>query len=214
METNMDNKLQFLPFHAINEFMRPDFRLSVIRDVLNNTNTLPSEQALAVANITKRTVKVPGFRNSEKAPNLVKVMPMVKSFAKSPELVGIILSAWAAVHNDLFDQVYSLLKHRNWPLIEAEQDISFATLSSDILNKWPILPPGMDRKSIPGFLPRWPKGEDFETLYTTYKELYPSGEASIDQVSLMAVWLALRLPYTIEETPTQSDQVNNLIDNA
>jgi len=199
----MDNKQQFLPFNAINEFMRPDFRLSIIREVLNNLTTIPTEQASAVANITRRVVKVPGFRNSEKAPPLVKVMPMVKSFEKSAELVAVILSAWAAVHSDLLDQVHSLLKHRNWPVVEADEDISFSTISSALINEWPILPPGIDRKRLPGFLPRWPKGEDFETLFTSYIELFPSGEASIDQVSLMAVWLALRLPYTIEESPTE-----------
>lgn len=202
----MDKQLQFLPFHAINEFMRPDFRLSIIRDVLNNTTSLPEEHATAVANVTRRTVKVPGFRNSEKAPPLVKVMPMVKSFEKSPELVSAILSAWAAIHYDLLDQVYTILKHRNWPVMEREQEFSFTSLTSDMINKWVILPPGLDRKRIPGFIPRWPKGEDFETLFATYKELFPEGAASIDQVSLMAVWLALRLPYTIEDIPPKSDQ--------
>ncbi len=202
----MDNQLQFLPFHAINEFMRPDFRLSIIRDVLNNTTSLPEEHASAFATATRRTVKVPGFRNSEKAPPLVKVMPMVKSFEKSPELVSAILSAWAAIHKDLLGQVYSLLKHRNWPLIETEHEISFTTLSSDMVSKWAVLPPDLDRKRVPGFLPRWPKGEDFETLYATYKELFPTGEASIDQVSLMTVWLSLRLPYTMEDITLTSEQ--------
>lgn len=201
----MDKQLQFLPFHAINEFMRPDFRLSVIRDVLNNTTSLPEDHASAFASATRRLVKVPGFRNSEKAPPLVKVMPMVKSFEKSPDLVSVILSAWAAIHDDLLAQVYSLLKQRNWPVIETEHEISFTTLSSDMISRWAILPPGLDRKRFPGFLPRWPKGEDFETLYATYKELFPTGEASIDQVSLMAVWLSLRLPYTMEDLAPTSN---------
>ena len=68
LENKMSNQINFLPFHAINEFMRPDFKLSVIRDVLTNITTLPTEQASDLANITRRMVKIPGFRNSEKAP--------------------------------------------------------------------------------------------------------------------------------------------------
>lgn len=195
----MSHQLNYLPFHAINEFMRPDFKLSIIRDVLNNTTVLPTEQASDLANITKRSVKIPGFRNSEKAPSLVKVMPMVKTFEKSPELVVAILSAWATIHHDLLTQVYTLLKNRNWPVIDSEADISYTTVSSDLMEKWPVLPPEVNRKHAPGFLPRWPKGEDFDSLFTTYTELFPESDNSIDQVSLMAVWLALRLPYEIEE---------------
>jgi len=64
----------------------------------------------------------------------------------------------------------------------------------------------MDRKRVPGFLPRWPKGEDFEALYATYKELFPTSEGSIDQVSLMTVWLSLRLPFTMEDITLTSEQ--------
>ncbi len=195
----MTQQINFLPFHAINEFMRPDFKLSIIREVLNNTINLPAERASDLANITKRVVKIPGFRNSEKAPSLVKVMPMVKAFEKSPDLVVSILSAWATIHHGLLAQVYTLLKNRNWPVIDSESDISYTTLSSDIIEKWPVLPPEVNRKHAPGFLPRWPKGEDFDSMFTTYTELFPESDHSIDQVSLMTVWLTLRLPYEIEE---------------
>lgn len=196
----MSNQMNFLPFHAINEFMRPDFKLSVIRDVLTNVSTLPAEQASDLAKITRRVVKIPGFRNSEKAPALVKVMPMLKAFENSPELVVTILSSWAAIHPELCSQVYTLLRNRNWPAIDPDSDFSFQTISSDINEKWPILPPGLNRKHAPGFLPRWPKGEDFNSLFTTHNELFPTSDNSIDQVSLMAVWLTLRLPYEIEDT--------------
>ena len=31
-----NKKAQFLPFHAINEFMRDDFRLTILQEVLSN----------------------------------------------------------------------------------------------------------------------------------------------------------------------------------
>lgn len=196
----MNNEMNFLPFHAINEFMRPDFKLSIIRDVVNNTSLLPPDQASDLSSAVKRGVKIPGFRNSEKAPALVKVMPMLKAFDKSPELVFAIISSWAVIHIDLCQQVFSILQKRNWPTIDTAAGISYATMASDIIEKWPVLPPEVNRKHAPGFLPRWPKGEDFEALFTTYTELFPTSDSSIDQVSLMAVWLTLRLPYEIDET--------------
>ena len=196
----MSNQIKFYPFHAINEFMRPDFRLSIIRDVLNNVDSLTSEQVSALGNITRKAIKIPGFRSSDKAPAMVKVMPMVKGFEKNPELAGVVLSTWAAIHNELATQVYTLFIKRNWPVLNTEGGESYNSLSSDIVDKWPLLPLATNRIHTPGFFPRWPKGEDFETLYNAFLELYPESNASIDQVSLMAVWLTLRLPYEIEDT--------------
>ena len=195
----MDNQPSFLPFHAINEFMRPDFRLSVIRDVINNLDSLPRAYTSEITHLIKHTVNIPGFRNSEKAPNVMKVMPTTKVFEKNPEMVSAILTAWAHIHGQLFDQVYAMLKARGWEIMEDKQDISIGTLSADLVSKWPILPSDVDRSRIPGFVPRWPKGEDFEELYKTYTEQYPNENNSKDQVSLMAVWITLRLPYAIED---------------
>ena len=36
----MTDKTEFLPFHAINEYMRPDFRLKVIRETLSGQSRL------------------------------------------------------------------------------------------------------------------------------------------------------------------------------
>jgi hypothetical protein len=198
----MNNQIKFYPFHAINEFMRPDFRLTIIRDVLSNTAELPSNQASALTNITKKAIKVPGFRSSEKAPAIIKVMPTAKSFEKNPELVKVILSAWVTIHNELATQVFTVLRMRNWLIVDKEEGESYFSLASEIVDKWPVLPLNVERSLAPGFLPKWPKGEDFETLYNTYMELYPGSDSSIDQVSLMAVWLTLRLPYEIEVIPT------------
>lgn len=198
----MSNQIQFYPFHAINDFMRPDFRLSIIRDVLTNSAEIPSDQAAALMHITKRSIKVPGFRNSEKAPAIVKVMPLAKAFENNPELVRVILSAWAELHNDLATQILTLLKTRNWAFVEEKEEKTYFSQAADMVDKWLVLPLNVDRNRAPGFYPKWPKGEDFETLYNTFVELFPGSEASFDQVSLMAVWLTLRLPFEIGEPVT------------
>ena len=195
----MGDQAAFIPFHAINEFMREDFKVSVIRDVVNHLPVLSQEHNASIAHLIRRSVKIPGFRNSEKAPRAVILMPTVKAFGKSPELVSAILSAWADIHQELRNQVFGILKNRNWRLVEGVGDISLTSLNEDWIKHWPVLPPEIDRTKLPGFFPTWPKGEDFETLYNSFHAEYPESNASIDQVSLMVVWLSLRLPYSAED---------------
>ena len=194
-----ENTIEFLPLHAINEFMRPDFRITVIRKTLTSLPKLPDNLSGSINHLTRRFVKVPGFRNSEKAPTMVKVLPMANAFEKSSELVGAVLSAWAEAQAELRAQVNHVLKERNWAFfpdaIHSLHDLPALKTERD----WGILPIAADRAKLPGFLVYWPKGEDFENLYDTYTKLYPEATASLDEVSLMAVWLSMRLPYHITE---------------
>lgn len=168
-----DQTLQYLPFHAINEFMRPDYRLSVVRSALTALPGLPESFRQPIDQMTRQVVKVPGFRNSVKAPPALKARPMAEAFEKSPDLVAAVLSAWAETHAGLRQQVHDLLS----------------------ANGWDLLPPEADRTRLPGFLPTWPKGEDFESLTQAFSKAHPGDAASADDVSLMVVWLSGRLPY-------------------
>jgi hypothetical protein len=73
---------------------------------------------------------------------------------------------------------------------------------------WGILPLEADRTKLPGFLIYWPKGETFEVLYQSFSEKYPEAQVSLDEASLMAVWLSLRLPVNLvdEEGNIISDE--------
>jgi hypothetical protein len=170
----MDDKTtQFLPFHAINEFMRDDYRSKVIRSTLSAISTLPAEYRDPVDRLTKRNVQVPGFRISTKAPVPLRLKPTIDAFVKNPQMAAAILSAWAEMHTDLRSQVHDLL----------------------VTREWEVLPPEADRTKLPGFIPSWPKEEEFEKLNLAFKEKYPSTEASDDDISLMVVWVSSRLPY-------------------
>lgn len=197
--SNENDELQFLPFHAINEFMRPDFRLAVVRETLSVLNTLSEDTISFVNHLIHKQVKIPGFRNSEKAPSVVKVIPTSKSFEKSSELVAAILMAWTESKPTLRQEVLDLLTSRGWKTFPAEiktiTDLSIPKSAED----WAILPVHVNRARLPGFIILWPKGEAFETLYNHFTKLYPDSPASMDQVSLMVVWLTLRLPYNITE---------------
>lgn len=172
-----DQEVRFLPFHAVNDFMREDFRQDVVRQVLQALPQLPNELRAMVDRQTKRSVRVPGFRSGDKAPVAMRIRPTADAFEKSPQLVGAILSAWASAHAELRTQIYDLLISRGWE----------------------VFPPDADRTRLPGFITRWPAGEDFEGLNTAYLASYPSGEQNTDVVSLMVVWISMRLPYQLDE---------------
>jgi hypothetical protein len=167
-----NSKMEFIPFNAINEFMRADYRMILLRNTLNALPDLTPKTQASVNKLTKKHVKVPGFRNSAKAPASVKAVAMVKPFEKQPKLVGAILSAWSEANNDLRQQIFDLLS----------------------VLEWKILSPEADRTRLPGFLTQWPEEDDYEEIYQRYTDANPDSEYGIDDVSLMAVWLSLRLP--------------------
>jgi hypothetical protein len=203
----MPEKTEFLPFHAINEFMRPDFRLNMIRETLTAQATLGEPYVNELNQQIKKRVSVPGFRNSDKAPALIKVLPTSKAFEKYPELVAALLSCWAEIQSELREQVFILLKTRKWLMYSEADGLDTASLSMDTIKEWPIFPLQMNRTRLPGFFTHWPKGEDFETLYKNFTELFPDSTASIDKVSLMVVWISLRLPYQVDSEIEKSDEV-------
>jgi hypothetical protein len=172
-----DKTVQFLPYHALNEFMRPDFRLTVVRTALTALPSLPKHFRDPIDKLTKRIVHVPGFRDGTQAPPALKVAPTAEAFQKSPDLVAAILAAWAESQSELRIKVYDLLKARGWELLPIEAD----------------------RTKVPGFLTKWPKGEDFDILNKAFAEVNGEGLGTTDDVSLMVVWLSGRLPYLGDE---------------
>jgi hypothetical protein len=194
----MVENTEFLPFHAINEFMRPDFRLIVIRETLSNQSMANESCDKELDQQIKKRVTVPGFRHSDKAPALVKVLPTSKAFEKYPELVSALITCWVEIQSELREQVYTVLKTRRWPMLLEGEGIDASTLSMDVIKSWPVFPEKFDRTKLPGFYPHWFKGEDFEALYQSFTSLFPTSSASIDKVSLMVVWLTMRLPYHVD----------------
>jgi len=165
-------KLEFIPFNAINEFMRTDYRMILLRNTMLALPELSPKTQASINKLTKKHVKVPGFRNSAKAPASVKAVSMVKSFEKQPKLVSAVISAWAESNSEMRQQVFRLLSGFGWKLLPVETD----------------------RTRLPGFLAQWPEEHDFEVIYEGLTESCQDSEYSIDDVSLMAVWLSVRLP--------------------
>jgi hypothetical protein len=183
------SKIQFLPFNAINEFMRPDYRMILLRSTMLELPNMSQKTQSTINKLTKQHVKVPGFRNSTKAPASVKAVSMIKPFEKEPKLVAAVLAGWAEVNQDLRQQVFDILSNLNWKLLPIEAD----------------------RSRLPGFLTQWPEEDDYEKIFDDFSKIYPDSDCGIDDVSLMAVWLSLRLPVdkvgkdTLKELPLISD---------
>jgi hypothetical protein len=172
-----NQSVELLPFHAINQFMRNDFRLSMIRSALSAMPNLCDDHRSAIERMTKKYVKVPGFRNSDKAPNAVKAVPLAEAFEKRPDLAGAILAAWVVSHIELRQKVYDFLTSRGWETLPLEAD----------------------RVKLGGFFITWPKDEDFEMLGKAYKEQNPDSAYTTDEVLLMVVWITMHLPYEMVE---------------
>jgi hypothetical protein len=189
---NKDKEVSFFPYHAINEFMTDEYRDTVVRSVLLAHDILPEEYNSRIDQNIKKSVKIPGFRNSAKAPAQMRVKPAIDSFQKNPALVAAILNAWAELHAALRQQVFDMLLSRHWEL----------------------LPLDADRTKLPGFLTQWPAGEDFETLYAAFTSQLPEEKPEMNDVSLMVVWLSGRLPYEFVEKVESSAEASAETDKA
>ncbi|WP_075074240.1 hypothetical protein [Longilinea arvoryzae] len=183
---NEKQQTQFLQFHAINEFMLPEYRQQVLTQVMSNLESLPADLRSRLNGQIRQLVKVPGFRNSSLAPVQVKARSAVQAFERSPQFAANVLAAWSELNIELRQQIFDFLTARGWT----------------------ILPLDADRTKLPGFLTRWPKAEQFDMLDETFRSLHPETTHSKDDISLMAVWLSTRLPYELvdqvdEETKAQ-----------
>lgn len=168
-----DKQVQFLPFNAINEFMLPDFRLQVLQTVFTGLDKLPNDRKSAINNVVKRHVQVQGFRNSLLAPARVKARNSVTIFERNKDFAGHVLQGWSELHAELAQKVYDFLKTREWE----------------------VLPPDTDRTKVPGFLVVWPEGQDYDVLGKAYTDMYPDDKPEDNDLRLMIVWIAGRLPY-------------------
>jgi hypothetical protein len=172
-----NNKTQFLPFNALNEFMRDDYRNSVIQEVFTSFEKLDKEQTIRINRLFAKGVQIPGFRNSSMAPTAVKIRHANSIFEKSAEFVALVVNCWSQLHSPLKEAVYKLLDDKNWK----------------------PLPMEADRSLLPGFQVDWPKGDSFVTMIQLLRQNTPDIVETDDNISLMIVWMSNKLPYGLYE---------------
>jgi hypothetical protein len=171
-----DKQIRYLPFHAINEFMLPEYRHSVLQTVLGQLDKLSNERRSALNNLIKRYIQVPGFRNSAQAPLGVRVRNAASPFERRADFTAQVLQGWSELHVELAQQVYDLLAERGWEK---------------------LLPSGADRAKLPGFMTSWPKADTYDVLDAAFAAKYPEAVFEAYDMRLMVVWIANRLPYEL-----------------
>jgi hypothetical protein len=185
---DQDKQVQFFPFHALNEFMRDDFRLDVLRSVMAGMPKLSKPVGSGLNRMVKKLVQVPGFRNSSLAPAAIKAKSAVSAFEKSPPFAGLVLAAWLELHPELGAKMHALLEARGWK----------------------VLPLEADRTKMPGFMIQWPQEDEFDVIYAAFREANPYMEVSDDDLGLMAVWISGRLPYeNVEKAALFKDEAED-----
>jgi len=186
----MPEKEEFLPFHAINEFMRDDYRLTVLTEVLGASDRLTPEKRSAIGKMITRYVSVPGFRNGNLAPVGKKARASASLFERSSEFVALVVESWSHLHPELATTMFEVLSEHAWENLQ---------------------PLEVDRSQLPGFSIHWPKQDNFAGLIKAAHEKNPAlaGESE-DNISLMAVWIGDRLPYDlfVEEGQETTEKEN------
>jgi hypothetical protein len=177
------NQQKYLPFHAINEFMRDDYRLTILQEVLSDQSVVKAEVHSRIGRMISKGVQIPGFRNSNQAPAAIKVKHCVSLFERSPEFSALVIEAWSDLHGALKKDMWELLKSRGWniPVMDA------------------------DHSQLSGFQLDWNKADTFEVLIDEIKKKNPGTQESDDNISLMAVWIGNRLPYNLYDEGSKQD---------
>jgi hypothetical protein len=177
----------YLPFHAVNEYMREDFRLQVIHEVFTNLESCNPEFRSRLGKMVSKKIQVPGFRNSNQAPTNFKIKNSLGIFEKSAEFAALVMECWSQIHSDLRKKTHAILVENGW--------------------KIPALPE--DRTLQTGFQLDWPKEHKFEFFCQQIREKHPDTQESDDEISLMVVWTGNRLPFNLYAEAEDSDQSVN-----
>lgn len=170
-----DKKIKVLPFHAVNEFMRDDYRLDILQEVFSALDQCTPMQKQLILRLFSKNVNVPGFRNSGLAPLSIKIKNSPTLFERSHEFSATIMECWSNLHPDLKSAMHTMLTERGWVLQPLETDST----------------------QLPGFQIDWPKTDNFESLIKGIQEVQPGLKESDDNISLMAVWVGNKLPYNL-----------------
>lgn len=171
----IEKKAPFLPFHAVNEFMRDDYRLSILQEVMTHLEDCDKDKIMRINRLFVKAVQIPGFRNSSLAPVAVRIKHSVDLFKKSPEFSALMIECWSERHQ--------VLKQAVWQILDAKN--------------WKPLPTQADRTQLTGFMVNWPKGDTFDHLSKLINESNPEMNESDDNISLMVVWVGNKLPYNL-----------------
>lgn len=163
---------EILPFISINVYVERDYLENVARNVLESVGTLTKEEQIAFSQNFRKYVNVLGFRNPLRAPLSLQINAYASAFEEKEEVIPFTLTTWAKVNHELAEKVHS------WLLSEGWEDLALAR----------------DFEEDNGFNADWPDDLTFDQIEDKFSKANPSFEYDRDDLILMVLWIAGRLP--------------------
>jgi hypothetical protein len=163
---------EILPFISINVYIERDYLEKVARNILEGVGKLTKEEQIAFSLNFRKYVNVLGFRNPLRAPLSLQVNAYASAFEEKEEVIPFTLTTWAKLNNELAEKVHSWLKSEGW------EDLAIAR----------------DFEDDHGFIADWPDDLTFDQIEKKFGDAYQNFEHDRDDLILMVLWIAGRLP--------------------
>ncbi|MBW6465059.1 MAG: hypothetical protein K0B06_00965 [Brevefilum sp.] len=163
---------EILPFISINVYVEREYLEKVARYILEGVGKLTKEEQIAFSQNFRKYVNVLGFRNPLRAPLSLQVNAYASAFEEKEEVIPFTLTTWAKLSNELAEKVHSWLKSEGW------EDLALAR----------------DFEEDHGFIADWPDDLTFDQIEKQFSDTHPNFEHDRDDLILMVLWIAGRLP--------------------
>lgn len=166
------NQVENLPFKTINVYIERGFLEEILEQILSNLKNLSKETQGEFNQVFRKYVTVLGFRNPLHAPRPLQIKAFANAFEEKEEIIPFTLSTWASVNKNLANDVLDWLKSKKW------DDLALHRSYEDSL----------------GFTNDWPENQSLESISEKFQESNPDSAFSKDEIMLMILWVAGRLP--------------------
>jgi len=163
---------EILPFKSINVYIEREYLEKVAKNILEGVGNLKKEEQIGFSQNFRKYVSVLGFRNPLRAPLSLQVNAYASVFEEKEEVIPFSLTTWAKVNNDLADEVQGWLESEGW------EDLALAR----------------DFEEDSGFVADWPDDISFDQVEENFQKAHPDFEFDRDDLILMVLWIAGKLP--------------------
>jgi hypothetical protein len=163
---------EILPFKSINVYIEREYLEKVAKNILEGVGKLKKEEQIGFSQNFRKYVNVLGFRNPLRAPLSLQVNAYASAFEEKEEVIPFSLTAWTRVNIDLAEKVQSWLESEGW------EDLALAR----------------EFEEDNGFILDWPDDLSFDQLEEKFQKAHPDFEYSRDDLILMVLWIAGKLP--------------------
>jgi hypothetical protein len=163
---------EILPFKSINVYIERDYLEKVTKNILEGLGKLNKQEQIRFSQNFKKYVTVLGFRNPLRAPLSLRVNAYATAFEEKEEVIPFTLTTWTKVNLALAEKVKSWLDSEGWEDLALERDF----------------------EEDSGFIADWPDDVTFDQVEVNFQKAHPDFEFDRDDLILMVLWIAGKLP--------------------